>query len=218
MRALIAKPYVRSVAGLVLAAIAYVASAGHLSEETRLLLAWNVATLYLLGMLALIMLHSDATQTYRRSQDEEPRHVGSVVVAVLGSLVGLGGTVAMLDGTKEMSGWGARLHIALSVLTVVTAWLIVHVYFALTYARAYYDETAEGGGTFAKGLAFPDAEMVDYWDFVYYSLTIAMCYQTSDVTVTSPQMRRLTIVHSVLSFFFVMAVLGIAVNIIGTLL
>ena len=57
--------------------------------------------------------------------------------------------------------------------------------------------------------------MVDYWDFMYYSFTIAMCYQTSDVSVTSPVMRRLTLVHSIVSFFFVLVGLGLMVNIIS---
>jgi len=53
---------------------------------------------------------------------------------------------------------------------------------------------------------------VDYRDFVYYSFTIAMCYQTSDVTVTSPYMRRMTIFHAIVSYFFALAILGLLLN------
>ena len=50
---------------------------------------------------------------------------------------------------------------------------------------------------------------------MYYSFTIAMCYQTSDVLVISPAMRLLTLVHSIVSFFFVLVGLGLMVNIIS---
>lgn len=77
---------------------------------------------------------------------------------------------------------------------------------------------AEEGKKFAKGLDFPNQELVDYWDFGYYSVTIAICYQTSDVTVTSPLMRRLTLVHAIMSFFFVTAIIGLVVSIVANLI
>jgi uncharacterized membrane protein len=52
----------------------------------------------------------------------------------------------------------------------------------------------------------------DYRDFVYYSFTIAMCFQTSDVTVTSPNMRRLTIFHATVAYLFAMAILGLLLD------
>ena len=74
-------------------------------------------------------------------------------------------------------------------------------------------------GAFQKGLAFPgDSDLMNYGDFVYYSFTIAMCYQTSDVTVTSPAMRRLTIVHAIVSFIFVLVILGLLVNILANVM
>ena len=66
-----------------------------------------------------------------------------------------------------------------------------------------------------KGLSFPNDEPPDYWDFLYYAFTIAMCYQTSDVTVESRTMRRITLVHAVLSFLYVTANLGLVINILS---
>ena len=53
---------------------------------------------------------------------------------------------------------------------------------------------------------------------MYYSFTIAMCYQTSDVTVTGSLMRRMTLLHAIVSFAFVLIILGYTVNAINTLL
>jgi uncharacterized membrane protein len=45
-----------------------------------------------------------------------------------------------------------------------------------------------------------------------------MCYATSDVNVTSPAMRRLTIVHAMLSCIFVLVILGLLVNILANVM
>jgi len=66
-------------------------------------------------------------------------------------------------------------------------------------------------------LEFPGNKLVDYWDFMYYSFTIAMCYQTSDISVSSAPMRRLTLIHSILSFVFVAAIIGLLVNVVSNL-
>jgi len=65
------------------------------------------------------------------------------------------------------------------------------------------------------GLEFPHRETADYWDFMYYSFTIAVCYQTSDVSVSSVRIRRVTLVHAILSFLFVTAIIGFVVNVIS---
>jgi uncharacterized membrane protein len=50
---------------------------------------------------------------------------------------------------------------------------------------------------------------------MYYSFTIAMCYQTSDVSITSVKIRRITLLHAIFSFLFVSAIIGFVVNVIS---
>jgi uncharacterized membrane protein len=50
---------------------------------------------------------------------------------------------------------------------------------------------------------------------MYYSFTIAMCYQASDVTITSERIRRVTLLHAILSFILVSAMIGFVVNVIS---
>ena len=45
-----------------------------------------------------------------------------------------------------------------------------------------------------------------------------MTSQVSDVVVTTRHMRRLTLIHGVLSFVFNMAILAMSINIIGGVL
>ena len=57
----------------------------------------------------------------------------------------------------------------------------------------------------------------DYSDFLYFSFTIAVASQTSDVTVTTRAMRRLVLLQAVLSFIFNTTILAFSINIAASL-
>ncbi len=99
--------------------------------------------------------------------------------------------------------------------TILLSWAFMHTIFALHYAREYY---GEGADRRIGGLVFPGNEEPDYWDFLYYSLVIAMTAQVSDVQITSRTIRRLSTVHGVVAFFFNVTVLALTVNIISSLM
>jgi len=69
-----------------------------------------------------------------------------------------------------------------------------------------------------SGLAFPTEPQPNYWDFIYFSFVIGMTFQVSDVQVTSTPLRRLVIAHGVISFFFSVAILALAVNLGASLI
>jgi uncharacterized membrane protein len=78
----------------------------------------------------------------------------------------------------------------------------------------YYSHPTSREGS---GLEFANHPNAGYWDFMYYSFTIAMCFATSDVVVTTTAMRRVTLLHAIFSFFFVAAIIGFVVNILSSL-
>ena len=89
----------------------------------------------------------------------------------------------------------------------------MHSIFALHYAHEFY---GEGRDDQMGGLIFPGKDEPDYWDFLYYSLVVAMTGQVSDVQITSKIIRRLTTLHGAVSFFFNATVLALTVNIVST--
>jgi uncharacterized membrane protein len=70
----------------------------------------------------------------------------------------------------------------------------------------------------SKGLDFPNNDYPDYWEFLYYSFVIGMTSQVSDVETTSADTRRLTLLHSILAFFFNTTILAMSINIIASLI
>ena len=65
------------------------------------------------------------------------------------------------------------------------------------------------------GLVFPGKEKPVYMDFVYFSFVIGMTFQVSDVQVTDPVMRRLVILHALMSFFYATGILALTINMVA---
>jgi uncharacterized membrane protein len=91
----------------------------------------------------------------------------------------------------------------------------VHTVFALRYAHIYYD--CDEHGKAAGGLNFPDEDSPDYLDFAYFSFVIGMTSQVSDVNISGRSMRRLALLHGLISFGFNLSILGLCINMISGL-
>jgi uncharacterized membrane protein len=111
-------------------------------------------------------------------------------------------------------------HIALSVISVVFSWLLIHTIFTFRYAHLYYTcITTEQGidNEHIGGLIFPDDDEPDYMDFAYFAFVIGMTFQVSDVQVTSSKIRWIVLLHGFLSFVYNTVILALSINIISGL-
>lgn len=196
--------------------------------DIRLLFAYVVGVAIDLILLFIMMYSSSAEATMRRSRRAEPSNAGVLIATLFLSIISLIAVALMLNNSHNRSAIVANVHMGLSLIAIFLSWLFVHTYFALHYARTYYDEvTPEAGRSgsegelgkhledYAGGLEFPKPGLIDYWDFLYYSFTIAMCYQTPDISITSVVMRRTTLAHSIFSFIYVSCILGLVVNLVS---
>ena len=130
-------------------------------------------------------------------------------------LLGLTGTimlVILVAVAKELAGKNSLPAIVGTVATLVLAWLFSNTVYALHYAHLFYSDTAtdEKGG-----LSFPGCDQPDYWDFLYFSYTLGMCFQTSDVSITARRVRRAALGHSLAAFVFNIGVLAFTINVLG---
>ena len=199
--------------------LTYFLLSNRLLLPTRLILAWDVGAICFL-ILAFVTIDRATPQTMRRSAQ---RQDGSrltiltlVVAAACASLLAIG---FMLKSSKDIPSLILTLHVVLAVLTVVTSWVLTHTIFALYYAHLYYrDDKTSDVSTNAEGLDFPGDKEPDYWDFLYFSYVIGMTCQVSDVAITSCSMRRLALIHGVLTFFFNTVILALSINIIAGLI
>ncbi|WP_431281408.1 DUF1345 domain-containing protein [Humitalea sp. 24SJ18S-53] len=94
----------------------------------------------------------------------------------------------------------------MTAMTVTMSWLFVQVLFAHDYAHEYW--RAEGGIVFPGGDGTPE-----FSEFLYFSFTVGMTAQVSDVTTDSPAMRKLVLLHGIIAFAFNVVILAVSVNI-----
>jgi uncharacterized membrane protein len=86
--------------------------------------------------------------------------------------------------------------------------MLVPVMFTLHYADAFYSAPED-----ERPLVFPHTKMPIFWDFAYFSFTIAAACQTADVSTADSLIRRTVLVHTLISFLFNASILGFAINI-----
>lgn len=185
------------------------------SMATKLLIGWDIGVvLYLLLVYQLMVTCGIDDIRHRAAEDDE----GAVALLVLTGVSGLaimGAIVAELSIAKisgqPRSGYG----VAIAMITIFVSWAFVHTIFALHYAHEYYGAR---GDKSIGGLTFPGRQPPDYWDFLYFSLVIAMTSQVSDVVITSKIIRRIVTIHGALAFFFNVAVFALTVNIVSSLI
>jgi uncharacterized membrane protein len=201
--------------GIIAAAVVYLLTMS-LPDELNLLIPYDIAVAVYLGLFCVLMERASPEDAAEMTRRGEPNNRLVLITIMALSVVSLVGVAAMLNHPPGRPRWEVNLHMIASLLAVILSWFLAHLYFGLYYMQLYYDDTVVDGKTsYQTGLEFPERPTADFWDFMYYSFTIAMCYQTSDVTVTSTRIRRVTLVHSIFSFLFVTAIIGFVVNIIS---
>ena len=191
----------------VVAALLVPARLGLLS---RLLAGWDVAALVLATFAWAIILASGVEQTRGHAATQDPGRRAVGLLVILTSAISLLATAVILRQARSCPPEMRELFVALCILAVAAAWVLTHTAYALRYAHLYYRDDGDGEG----GLSFPGDQSPAYVDFAYYAFTIGMCFQTSDVTITSRQIRRATMAHAVLSFTYNTAILATAVSLV----
>ena len=177
------------------------------------LVGWNIAGIVLLGFSAVTISQTDAVGTQRRAGAEDPGRNMVYALVVIASLVSVLAALALARRVKFLPPDEAHVLALLSIVSVGIAWLVTHTAFTLRYAHLYYREDREGVG----GLEFPGGAHPNYFDFAYVAFTIGMCFQTSDVCVSSSQIRRAVLLHAVVSFAYNTLILALVLNLVFAL-
>lgn len=131
----------------------------------------------------------------------------AVSVVVFGAITGELGEAAN----------GRPLAIAQLLVTIGLSWLFSNAVYALHYAHLFYREDPDHPGKDCRGLDFPGTETRDYGDFLYFSVTLGMTFQTSDVTINARHMRRVVLGECMAAFVFNLGVIGLVINALGGL-
>lgn len=181
---------------------------------TRALIGWNSAVwIYLISMIWIIA-RSDHHKV-REIADKQDESAGLVMLSLtLCAVLSMSAIVSEVINIPHVSPDERAMRYAFTAMTVAGSWLLLGFLFCFHYAHMFYRAAGK-----RLPLRFPGRlTEPDYWDFLYFSFTIAVAFQTSDVSVVTRQMRRLVLGQSVLSFVFNVVIIGLSVNIAAGLL
>jgi uncharacterized membrane protein len=174
----------------------------------RLLIAWNGGVIIYLALIYRWMTSLNAEQICLRYGEEDESAPVVLVIVTAAAMLSLVAIVAILATLKQHSGMARVAHIFLTALTVVDSWLLVPTIFTSQYAQIYYSSPPT-----QRPLLFPQTPMPIFWDFAYFSFTIAAACQTSDVSTTGQSIRKVVIAQTLVSFLFNASILGFAINV-----
>lgn len=145
------------------------------------------------------------------------------LVVIFAAIASVLSTWLLLGLVKKSSTPHISENITFALITIAISWTFVHTRFAGLYSHFFYRTKAADDSDkkeiLARGLIFPGPEKLpDYWDFVYFSFVIGMTCQVADVGIAEHRLRRLVLLHGLLSFLFNTSIIALVVNIIAGLL
>jgi uncharacterized membrane protein len=167
------------------------------------------AAVFLLGCIPLFR-HEAATMR-KAARDNDANRAVLLVLTLILSLVILVTVAGELVGPHHPT----KPEKLLIVATLALAWTGANMVYAMHYAHLFY--TSDDGGKDLAGLDFPGHRSEpDYADFVYFSFTLGVALQTSDVMIASPAIRRIVTGQCVAAFVYNLGVLALAVSVLGS--
>ncbi|HEV2504228.1 MAG TPA: DUF1345 domain-containing protein [Mesorhizobium sp.] len=191
--------------------------------QLRLAIAYSIGAdaffFVYIGLMLARMPYLTAEHLRRKaSADDLPIFIifavtAAVIAVVVGSLF-----LIVNDNHKHSS-----TELLMSLVSLPLGWLTIHTMAAFHYAHVYWrdDEVPDAKGKPVRrpvgGLAFPGEKPPQGWDFFYFAIVIGMTAQTADTNVTTTRMRKLVILHSLISFLFNTVIVAAAVNVAVTL-
>jgi uncharacterized membrane protein len=171
---------VRFLAFLVVAAVAVPVLIPMLGWRHAIMAGFDLGALVFLVSIGPLIRCAEPAAMRRYAERNDANRVLMLVITIavsLAVLVAVGSELAEKGAPRS----GA---VTLIVATLALAWTFANMVYALHYAHVFYlpgDPKADGTRQDQSGLDFPDTDEPTYWDFIYFSFTLGMTFQTSDV-------------------------------------
>jgi uncharacterized membrane protein len=185
----------------------------HWAVLSRVLVCWNCGVDLFLILIFVWMFRLTAQQICLRYIEEDESAPIILVVVIVAALLSLVAIVQPLATLKQATGVDRLGHFSLAALTLINSWVLVPTMFTTHYADRFYSASEND-----RPLHFPQTPMPVFWDFAYFSFTIAAACQTADVSTTQASIRKVVIAHTIISFLFNASILGFAINVTAGLI
>jgi uncharacterized membrane protein len=206
---------------LAITAIVFFLARTHVGTPALVLVSWFGFCMSLIILNWIVILSSHPREVRKLASLKDSSAILIFSFVILSAVISLLAIIMLLQSSKTQGQhFHATEHILMSIGSVVSSWWMVHTVFTMRYAHMYYTTTPETNDPedcVIGGLSFPDETMPDYLDFVYFSFVVGMTFQVSDVEISNRSIRRLCLVHAIVSFAFNTAIVALSINVISGL-
>lgn len=173
-------------------------------------MAFDAAALVFLATLIPLLRDSSVETIRAHAAGNDANRSLILVLTSLLTLVAM----AAIAGELKGAGNGESASMLKLVGTLFLIWLFANTVYAVHYAHAYYTRS-DGTDSDAGGIDFPGTKTPSYGDFLYFSCTLGMTFQTSDVDITASGIRWVVLLHSFAAFVFNIGVIAFTINVLG---
>ncbi|HEX7872997.1 MAG TPA: DUF1345 domain-containing protein [Sphingobium sp.] len=184
-----------------------------------LMVGFDTAGLIFLLSLAPLLRH-DENDMRAHARANDGNRVSMLLITGIVMIVLLVVVAAELAQRQSHPSMGAM---ALILGTLAIAWVFANMVYALHYAFLFY--SGDDAGKDRGGIDFPGKDASpgkgdpgggpDYWDFIYFAFTLGMTFQTSDVEISSREVRKTVTFHCLAAFIFNLGIIAFTINVLG---
>jgi len=197
---------------MIILAIEY---AFHIQMEwmSRLILSWDTFSMAMVTFSLITFFTMKSRQIQILVKDQDSGRTVVFFIILIASCISLGGIINLLLNKEN---WILNKYIvtAINLSAVIFSWLLLHIVFTFRYAHIYYEDVHENPNKKYRALDIPDEPYPDYLDFAYFSFVIGMTFQVSDINIHHKRIRRLALLHGILSFMFNTVIVALSINVI----
>jgi uncharacterized membrane protein len=182
--------------------------------------AWDFSTLFAFVVLYAGLRGATTAKMRENAIRQDAGKWFVLVVTVLAATASLVVIASEMPLVKESAGFAKAAGVLLVIYTVVASWAMIQTVYALHYAHDYYIDADIDAHAMhdPPRLVFPGTAPPTYGDFLYFSFTIGMTFQVSDVQIADRGIRRVVLAHSIAAFFYTTGILALAINLVAGLI
>jgi uncharacterized membrane protein len=175
---------------------------------THVMFGWDIFCLVLISLHWYMFFHTSADETHLKAKMQDETRGEIFAIVLVSTFAGLLAVILLLIN-KEVE----PIDLIIAISGMFLSWFLVHTTFSMRYAHLYYGNRKKGdSGKYGSGLDFPGDDKPDFIDFAYFSFVLGMTFQVSDVEISNRQIRRLSLLHSLIAFIFNTVIVALTIN------
>lgn len=179
------------------------------TNEIWALMAWEAVALVYLTVGLIVVWRTAPARALDTGERPKVRAIARWlwIPPLLSAAAGANSAVmALVARNAGLEPVLAALILVAATLGIILSWAMLQVGFAQIY------QVIDAGGV--DEMHIPGGRAPTTLDFLYFSFTVGASFATSDISVPGLRIRRVVLLHSVISFFYNAVVVAVAFQVL----